>query len=210
MRALAGLVAGTAVSLAAVSDAPGEPAIVAAAAVASAATTTTALAAPADNSAWSMGSLRLAEAAAELEYRQGLIAAASRSDQRPTLSWPAKGSLSGWFGERRGRRGHLGVDVDGDTGDPVTASGAGVVEWAGWAPDGYAGYGKMVLIRHSGGVQTLYAHLSRIAVAVGSVVDAGDYIGAMGTTGNVTGSHLHFEVRYGGVPVNPRHWLPGG
>ncbi|HVM07459.1 MAG TPA: M23 family metallopeptidase [Acidimicrobiales bacterium] len=162
----------------------------------------------ADVSDWGLGAFRAQEAAEQAALRRDGIVAASRSAERPSLGWPAAGPLSGWYGERRGRRGHVGVDVDGDTGDPIVAAGAGVVEWAGPAPDGYSGYGLMVLIRHSDAVTTLYAHLSRIAVRAGEVVDRGDYIGAMGTTGNVTGSHLHFEVRLGGTPVNPRDWLP--
>ena len=155
-----------------------------------------------------IGAIRLQDAEHAEVDRRNTIVAASRSNDRPSLGWPARGGLSGWYGERRGRRGHVGLDIDGDTGDPIVASGPGVVEWAGPAPAGYSGYGLMVLIRHSGGVQTLYAHLSRIAVTTEEVVEGGDYIGAMGTTGNVTGSHLHFEVRVGGAPVNPRSWLP--
>jgi len=155
-----------------------------------------------------IGRLRMADAEQAQQDRVNAIVAASRSGDRPSLAWPAYGGLSGWFGERRGRRGHVGVDVDGETGDPILAAGAGVVEWAGPAPAGYSGYGLMVLIRHSGGVQTLYAHLSSITVAPESVVEGGDVIGAMGTTGNVTGSHLHLEVRVGGAPVDPGNWLP--
>lgn len=161
-----------------------------------------------DVTGWGIGRLRMEDAQVAADQRRDVIVAASRSAERPSLTWPAHGGLSGWFGERRGRRGHVGVDVDGETGDPIVASGAGVVEWAGPAPAGYSGYGLMVLIRHGGGVQTLYAHLSRVAVSPDTVVEPGDYIGAMGTTGNVTGSHLHFEVRVGGAPVNPRDWLP--
>ena len=163
---------------------------------------------PVNVATWGIGALRVQEAEQAAIDRRNMIVAASRSADRPALTWPARGGLSGWYGERRGRRGHVGLDIDGETGDAIVAAGSGVVEWAGQAPTGYSGYGLMVLIRHSGGVQTLYAHLSRIAVRSDEVVEAGDYIGAMGTTGNVTGSHLHFEVRVGGAPVNPRDWLP--
>ncbi len=104
---------------------------------------------------------------------------------------------------------HAGIDFDGDTGDPVSAAGAGTVVHAGSAPSGYSGYGQMVLIDHGNGVTTLYAHLSRVNVRVGTVVRPGDRIGAIGTTGNVTGSHLHFEVRLGDRPVNPAPWVAG-
>ena len=207
---MAGLVAGITVTIAAVSDGarPGGdgPVIAAASASPTSPPPTAALA------AWTVGSLQRQEAdhkrAFDVAMRRQSIAAASRSNARPSLVWPAAGGLSGWFGEGRGSHRHVGVDVDGETGDAIVASGAGVVEWAGRAPDGYAGYGLMVMIRHSSAVETLYAHLSRINVQPGDVVEAGDYIGAMGTTGNVTGSHLHFEVRLGGAPVNPRDWLP--
>ena len=206
--ALAGLLAGSAVAVAAVIDAPRDQRREVAAAAAG-----PLVAGPApvavDVTEWGIGSIRMEEAAQERLMRRGAIAAASRSADRPALQWPAVGPLSGWYGERRGRRGHVGLDVDGETGDPIVAAGDGVVQWAGQAPQGYAGYGLMVLVRHSGGVETLYAHLSRIAVVEGAVVEAGDYLGAMGTTGNVTGSHLHFEVRLAGAPVNPRDWLPG-
>jgi murein DD-endopeptidase MepM/ murein hydrolase activator NlpD len=165
--------------------------------------------ATANSAEWGAAALRTEQAAAELAYRRDAIVAATRSADRPSFVWPSHARMSGWFGERRGRRGHVGMDLDGETGDPIVAAGAGVVEWVGQAPDGYSGYGQMVLIRHSNNMQTLYAHLSRTYIAHGAIVEAGDYIGAMGTTGHVTGSHLHFEVRLNGAPVNPRDWLPG-
>ena len=127
---------------------------------------------------------------------------------RPTVVWPAAGAVTGVYGERRGHGAHPGLDVDGETGDPIWAAARGVVVWAGRAPAGYSGYGTMVLVDHGEGVQTLYAHLSSVAVAVGDPVEAGDRVGAMGTTGHVTGSHLHFEVRRNGVIVDPTRWLP--
>jgi len=131
----------------------------------------------------------------------------ARSVAGPPLIWPAKGALTGWWHEQRGGRDHLGVDIDGDTGDPVWAAGGGRVVHAGPAPAGYSGYGLLVVIDHGGG-ETVYAHLSRIDVAAGQVVDAGTPLGAMGTSGNVTGSHLHFEVRIAGRQVDPIPYLP--
>ena len=122
---------------------------------------------------------------------------------------PADGARTGWWGERRRSHRHTGIDFDGETGDPIFAAGSGTVVHAGRAPDGYAGYGIMVMIDHGNGVETLYAHLSRLGVHVGEVVAPGDRIALMGTTGNVTGSHLHFEVRVGGRAVNPANWIAG-
>ncbi|HVF73937.1 MAG TPA: M23 family metallopeptidase [Acidimicrobiales bacterium] len=122
--------------------------------------------------------------------------------------WPAAGPLSGTYGERRGGRGHLGIDIDGETGDPVWAAAKGVVSWAGPAPAGYSGYGTMILIDHADGVQTLYAHLSSLTIATGAAVEPGVQVGRIGTSGNVTGSHLHFEVRQHGVQTDPLAYLP--
>jgi murein DD-endopeptidase MepM/ murein hydrolase activator NlpD len=80
--------------------------------------------------------------------------------------------------------------------------------WAGPAPTGYGGYGTLVDIDHGTGIHTLYAHLSSLAVQAGQDVTSGALVGAIGTTGSVTGSHLHFEVRINGVAVDPEGWLP--
>lgn len=158
-----------------------------------------------------VGNLRVNEAAfAEYVYRASLPPQVSRSTNTPgSLIRPARGAMTGWWGEGRRSHRHAGIDFDGETGDPVVAAGAGTVVHAGGAPAGYSGYGQMVLIDHGNGVQTLYAHLSRIGVRHGAEVAPGDDVGAIGTTGNVTGSHLHFEVRYGGRPVNPSDWIAG-
>lgn len=120
---------------------------------------------------------------------------------------PAPGPLTGWWGERRRSHIHTGMDINGETGDPVVAAAQGVVSHAGPAPKGYTGYGLLVVIDHAG-FQTSYAHLSRIDVVVGQIVNPGTLVGAIGTTGNVTGSHLHFEVRIGGKPVDPKSVIP--
>jgi murein DD-endopeptidase MepM/ murein hydrolase activator NlpD len=139
-------------------------------------------------------------------------AAASRGPGTDTAApltvWPARGAMTGWFGEGRRSHIHPGMDLDGETGDPVFAAGPGIVTSAGPAPAGYSGYGTTVIIDHGGVVTTLYAHLSSVRVQVGQIVPAGHLVGAIGTTGNVTGSHLHFEVRLANRPVDPRDWLP--
>ncbi len=140
-----------------------------------------------------------------------LSMAASRSDpapEPPPVVWPAAGVLTGWFGEQRGRHRHPGVDIDGGTGDPVVSAAAGRVAHAGPSPAGYGGYGTVVIVAHGDGLTSIYAHLSQVTVRSGDEVVAGQRVGSIGTSGSVTGSHLHFELRRGGVPVNPRDWLP--
>jgi LysM repeat protein len=118
------------------------------------------------------------------------------------FAWPtASHYLSGndfWSG-------HLGIDIAGSLGDGVSAADAGVIVFAGWAN---GGYGNMVMIDHGNGYQTLYAHLSSVSATCGQSVYTGTYIGAVGSTGNSTGPHLHFEVRYLGGFINPWYVLP--
>jgi hypothetical protein len=101
--------------------------------------------------------------------------------------------------------GHLGIDIAAGIGDPVHAADSGVIVFAGWSSQGY---GYMIMIDHGNGYQTLYAHLSSVGVYCGQDVYQGGYIGATGSTGNSTGSHLHFEVRYMGGFINPWYVLP--
>jgi len=100
----------------------------------------------------------------------------------------------------RGYRWHYGMDLDLDTGDSVKAAYDGVVRIQAW--DG-GGYGNYILVRHYNGLETIYGHLSKSLVPVGTFVKAGQLIGYGGSTGRSTGSHLHFEVRYQGNPINP-------
>jgi len=95
---------------------------------------------------------------------------------------------------------HFGVDLDLDTGDSVRTAFDGVIRISKW--DGQ-GYGNYLLVRHYNGLETLYGHLSRPLLPVGTFVKAGQVIGLGGSTGRSTGSHLHFEVRYEGNPINP-------
>jgi murein DD-endopeptidase MepM/ murein hydrolase activator NlpD len=95
--------------------------------------------------------------------------------------------------------GHVAIDFGVPTGTPVRATIEGRVIEAGWDS---RGYGNLVVVEN-GSYQTYYAHLSEIPVAVGQAVQAGEVIGLSGNTGNSTGPHLHYEIRYGGRPVNP-------
>jgi hypothetical protein len=101
--------------------------------------------------------------------------------------------------------GHLAIDIAAAVGDGVFASDSGVVVFSGWAN---GGYGYMVMVDHGNGYQTVYAHLSQAIARCGQSVNQGAYIGAAGSTGNSTGAHLHFEVRYFGGFVNPWSVLP--
>jgi len=99
---------------------------------------------------------------------------------------------------------HSGLDIGNKTGQPIYAAESGIIEKAGW---NNGGYGYFVIINHGGGLQTLYAHQSKIYVKTGQNVARGDIIGAIGSTGRSTGPHLHFEVRTNGVRVNPLNYI---
>ena len=138
---------------------------------------------------------------------------AALRDPKPLRSRPAKvrpvtGAVTGLFGEiRGGGRPHGGVDLDGEIGDPVVSAGAGLVVHAGPPPPGMSGYGNVVVVNHPDGTQAMYAHLSAITTVAGTVVDPGASVGAVGVSGSVTGSHLHWEMRLGTTPIDPLLWL---
>ena len=118
------------------------------------------------------------------------------------LIYPFSGTLTSPFGPRWGRL-HAGVDMAAAMGTPIRAAASGRVAIAG--PTG--GYGNYTCIQHAGSMSTCYAHQSRIGVSVGQSVSQGQVIGAVGSTGNSTGPHAHFEVRIGGNPVDPMGYL---
>jgi murein DD-endopeptidase MepM/ murein hydrolase activator NlpD len=101
---------------------------------------------------------------------------------------------------------HTGVDFRAPTGTAVAATAGGVVTEAGYA----GGYGRMVEIDHGNGVRTRYGHLSKILVKIGDHVEAGDFVGRVGSTGRSTGPHLHYEVRIDGKAIDPTAWLTAG
>lgn len=115
-----------------------------------------------------------------------------------SLGWPLRGRIASPFGPRWNRF-HEGLDLSAGEGDPIGASRAGRVVFAGWND----GFGQLVTIAHHHGVVTMYAHMSRIEVGVGQRVSAGEEIGLVGHTGDATGPHLHFEVRLHGASVDP-------
>jgi len=112
--------------------------------------------------------------------------------------FPVKGQLLGQFCYR-GRVPHTGVDIALRKGTPVYSSFDGVVRLA----KRYGGYGKMVVVRHLNGIETVYAHLSKIKVKVNQKVKAGDIVGLGGRTGKATANHLHFETRFNGAAFDP-------
>jgi murein DD-endopeptidase MepM/ murein hydrolase activator NlpD len=125
----------------------------------------------------------------------------------PSL-WPVMGRLLSNFGSREDPfHGHMafhtGVDISAPIGTPVKAAADGIVIEAGWMGN----YGKLIVLDHGNGLQTWYAHLSRIDVIPGQEVRLGQIIGGTGATGRVTSPHLHYEVRRGGVAVNPYGYL---
>lgn len=120
------------------------------------------------------------------------------------FQWPAGGTVTSGFGPRWGRN-HNGIDIAAGSGSPIVAARGGTVtkaeNWSG------SGFGNVVIIAHSNGFASLYAHMSSISVSAGQSVGAGTYLGGMGCTGSCTGTHLHFEIWSGGTPVDPMGYL---
>ncbi len=130
--------------------------------------------------------------------------------QKAPFATPVKSAFrfTSGYGYRRdpktgGRRMHSGVDFAASTGTPIYSTADGVVVHSGWS----AGYGRLVKIRHEFGIETRYAHLSKLRVNVGQRVSRGERIGDMGASGRVTGTHLHYEVRVGDKAVNPMIYI---
>jgi LysM repeat protein len=120
--------------------------------------------------------------------------------------WPTDGRrISGWTFHDPRNPPHTGIDIGLRTGDPVYAADNGVVAYAGWND---WGYGYLIVLDHGNGFQTYYAHLSAIWVVCGQSVYQGTAIGAGGSTGRSSGPHLHFEIRYNGIPQDPLYYLP--
>jgi len=115
------------------------------------------------------------------------------------LAWPLHARMGDPFGPR-GNRFHAGIDLIAPAGAPVAAAGAGRVVWAGSRA---GGWGLLVVVAHSHGVRSMYAHLSRVDVRLGQYVTTGQRLGRVGATGDATGPHLHFELRVRGAAVDP-------
>ncbi|MEA5041338.1 peptidoglycan DD-metalloendopeptidase family protein [Oscillibacter ruminantium] len=126
-----------------------------------------------------------------------------------TFRWPCSGNITSRFGYRNlsysyASTNHKGIDIANRYGTAIYAADGGTVTYAGWM----SGYGYLVKINHGNGYETLYGHNSSLVASVGQHVYKGQQIARMGSTGNSTGNHCHFEVRYNGVPRNPVNYLP--
>ena len=124
--------------------------------------------------------------------------------------WPVDGNISSHFGNRDHPRSgepqfHTGVDIAADPGRPVRATADGVVSFADWS----GGSGNLIALEHGNGFSTYYAHNKMLNVKVGHKVKRGDIIGYIGSTGNSTGPHVHYEVWKEGKPVNPVTYFEG-
>jgi murein DD-endopeptidase MepM/ murein hydrolase activator NlpD len=117
--------------------------------------------------------------------------------------WPVEGEITSLFG-LRSRGDHSGLDLAADSGTPIVAAANGYVSESDWKNDAY---GYAVMLDHGDGFQTVYGHCSQLLVKAGDVVRQGDAIALIGSTGNSTGPHLHFEIRIGGVCVDPLDYL---
>ncbi len=140
----------------------------------------------------------------EAERKAAGIAGVESEGAAGSFSWPVTGTITSPFGWRSNPFGgapefHQGLDIAAPSGTAVTAAASGTVIMAQW----YGGYGNYILIDHGGGYSTGYGHLSAIYVSTGQAVQRGQAIGAVGSTGQSTGPHLHFEIRIAGKPVDP-------
>lgn len=145
------------------------------------------------------------------ENMTGILSDIEENNRRLSATpsgWPTRGRITSPFGYRRnpvnGRmHHHTGIDIANSTGTPIYATANGTVSVAAYR----GGYGNLIIIEHGYGYSTYYAHLSRISVRPFQQVSRGQLIGYMGSTGQSTGPHLHYEVRVRGNPVNPRNYL---
>lgn len=142
----------------------------------------------------------------ELAATRAAVPAIAAPSSSPAVTgvmiWPLEGIITSRFGYRQlrvsGSNFHSGLDIDGNTGDPVHAAREGVVTFSGW----HGGYGKLVIVSN-GDTDYYYGHASELIVEEGAMVNVGDLLALVGSTGNSTGPHLHFEVRVNNEAVDP-------
>lgn len=136
------------------------------------------------------------------EAQRGAGSTGSGQPSAAGFIWPCDGVVVSGFGMRWGRM-HEGIDIGCSFGTPNRAAASGTVIYAGWL----GGYGNLVVVDHGNGLSTAYAHASTIVVAVGQSVSQGETVSLVGSTGNSSGPHLHFEVRVNGSAVDPLGYL---
>ena len=142
-----------------------------------------------------------------IELKQGLLDKEAKMATRPSI-WPTMGDVTSQFGWRNSPNDgsndyHPGVDIANNIGTPVVATADGKVIISGRS----SGYGNLIQIDHGNGIITFYGHNSQLIVQVGQMVKKGQMIAYMGSTGNSTGPHVHYEIRVNGTPVNPANFL---
>jgi len=135
-----------------------------------------------------------------------VVKTAEPSGAMPTFRWPVKGRVIAGFGSKPNGTQNDGINLAVPEGTPIKAADDGVVAYAG---NELKGYGNLVLIRHSNGFVSAYAHASELMVKRGDTIKRGQVIAHAGQTGNVTSPQLHFEIRKGSTPVDPAQYLGG-
>lgn len=140
--------------------------------------------------------------------KDALAARNAKINATPSI-WPTHGDVTSRFGWRGSPWGggsdwHPGIDIANDAGTEIAVTADGEVTYSGW----YSGYGKLIIVNHGNGIETLYGHCSELLVGVGATVKKGQVIARMGSTGYSTGPHVHYEVRVNGSAVNPATFLP--
>ena len=134
---------------------------------------------------------------------QGDLRALAKRESHVDFAWPLRGRVSSSYGWRNGRR-HEGIDIPAKKGAKVRAAEAGKVIHSG----GLGDYGRVVIIKHAGRYSTVYAHNRRNRVKKGAFVEKGDVVAEVGSSGNASGPHLHFEIRRDRKAQDPRRYLP--
>lgn len=155
--------------------------------------------------------LELASATKEAEEQLEIKIAEQKAIKEATFDGvyfsvkPVTGNITSRYGQVESIRdhAHTGLDIAAPAGTDIKAAADGEITFAGMQ----GGYGNLVIVTHENGIQTYYGHCSKIYASVGEKVEAGDVIAAVGSTGNSTGNHLHFEIRYNGIAVDPQNYL---
>jgi len=142
----------------------------------------------------------------EPQTTETVVKAAEPSGAMPSFRWPARGRVIAGFGSKPNGTQNDGINLAVPEGTPIKAADDGVVAYAG---NELKGYGNLVLIRHSNGYVSAYAHARELLVKRGDTIKRGQVIAHAGQTGNVTSPQLHFEIRKGSTPVDPTQFLGG-